>query len=488
MEQRSIYDIVNEEGLDEKYDDDVSRATVIFFKNKNISIKELLKFREEYPIIYPWDAEYNDIRVNFNRDKQIFPKMIIEIKRKKDVQWILQFAIKYNIKFTIRSGGHCSNSYSLCNGIVIDMGKRNYLKFCDENKTFRMGSGIILGSIIEQLAKKQLFLPTGSCASVSTGLFLGGGIGIMRRKYGLSGDSLLSITIILADNTIVKADKDNYSDLFWALRGAGNGNFGVVTDLVSKNYELSQVALFELWIPFYHFEKAIDIWQRWAPFQTNNLTAFMHLYSPKTKNNKESVYISGQFDGKKCELKKLLKVFDGLYTSSKIWHVDMVQCEIHHFNPYPPLFYSYLNLFSDKFLSLEAIKNLKKFMKKVPENFRVEIDAMGGKISEVSKTSTAFYWRNSLFWIVICGHGMEQEELVEPSKWVRSTYNQLVKDGVKNTETGLPMSYCNFKDPELNKKDFPLVYWGKNAKKLSKIKTKYDPNNVFNYAQSIPLK
>jgi hypothetical protein len=486
MEQRSIYDIVNEEGLDEKYDDDVSRATVIFFKNKNISIKKLLEFKKEYPIIYPWDSGYNDIRVNFNRMKQFFPKMIVEISKKRDVQWILEFIKKYNIKFTIRSGGHCSNSYSLCDGIVIDTSKRNYLKFNKDN-IFKVGSGIFLGSIVEQLGRKNLFLSTGSCSSVSTGLFMGGGVGIMRRKYGLSCDSMLSATLILADNTIVKADKDNYSDLFWALRGGGNGNFGVVTDLVFKSYDLSQVALFELWIPFCYFEKAVDIWQRWAPFQNNNLTAFMHLNSIKNKKMDEPIYISGQFDGKKSELKKLLKIFDGLHTSSKIWYTSMVDCEIHHFNPNPPLFYSYLNLFATEYLSLQAIKKLKKIMKKAPVTFRIEIDAMGGKISEVSKKSTAFYWRNSLFWIVMRGCSMEQEDLIEPAKWVRSTYNQLLDDGLRNPKTGLGRAYCNFKDPELTKEQYPLVYWGGNTKKLIKIKNKYDPNNVFNYAQSIPL-
>lgn len=83
---------------------------------------------------------------------------------------------------------------------------------------------------------------------------------------------------------------------------------------------------------------------------------------------------------------------------------------------------------------------------------------------------------------------MTQDELIEPAKWVRSTYNQLLNDGLKNGKTGLPMSYCNFKDSELTKKEYPAVYWGNNVKKLMKIKAKYDPNNVFNYAQSIPLK
>lgn len=489
MDRNDIYEIVDEEGLDEKYFDDVSRSTVIFFKNKNINIEDLLEYQKKYHIIYPWNSGYNDIRLNFNRVGQFFPKMIIKINRKKDVQWILQFAINYNIKFTIRSGAHCSNSYSLCNGIVIDMNKRNYVIFNDNYSIVKTGAGVLLGPLLEELSEKNRFISHGTCNSVSlVGLSTGCGIGIMRRKYGLTMDSMLSATIMLADNTIVKADKNNYSDLFFAIRGAGGGNFGVITDLVFQTHELSQVALFELWIPFCYFEKAVDIWQRWAPVQTNNLTAFMHLNSYENKDHQEPIYISGQFDGKKSELKKLLQVFDGLYTASKIWYTNMTDCEIHHFNPNPPLFYSYLNLFAIEYLSLTSIKNLKKTMKKAPETFRIEIDAMGGKISEVSKTDTAFYWRNSLFWITLRAATDSQEELIEPAKWVRSTYNQLLDDGLRNSKTKLPMSYCNFKDPELTKEQFPLVYWDDNSKKLIKIKNKYDPNNVFNYTQSIPLK
>jgi hypothetical protein len=414
--------------------------------------------------------------------------MIVKIKRKKDVQWILQFAQKYDIKFTIRSGGHCSNSYSLCNEIVIDVSTRNHIKFNNGNSIFKAGSGILLGSLIKELGERNRFISHGTCGSVSLVGLSQVGIGVLRRKYGLTIDSMLSVTMILADNTMIKTDKDNYSDLFWAVKGASSGNFGIITDLTFQTYELSHVVLFELWIPFKFFVKAFDIWQRWAPVVTNNLTAFIHLYSPNSKEHQESIYVSGQFDGKKSELRELIKVFDGLYTSSKVWRVSIVDCEKHHFNPYPPLFYSYLNLFSTEYLSLQAIKNLKRTMKCAPANFRLEIDAMRGKISEVSKKDTAFYWRDALFWITARGCSDSQEDLIEPAKFVRSTYNQLLDDGLRNSKTGLGRAYCNFKDPELTKEEFPLVYWGNNANKLMKIKAKYDPDNVFNYAQSIPLK
>jgi len=488
MKHNIIYDIVNDEGLNEKYIDDVSRGAIVFFKNKNLSIKDLLEFQKKYETIYPWDPKYNDIRLNFNRSAQFFPKMIIKIHTKKDVLWILDLCIKHNIKFTIRSGAHCSNSYSSCNEVVIDTNERNTIRFNHDFSIVKVGAGVLLGSVLEQLCERKKFIPHGTCGSVSlVGLSIGCGIGIMRRKYGLTMDNMLSATIILADKTIIKTSKNNYPDLFWAIRGAGSGNFGLITDLSFKTHDIVKVALFELWIPFHHFEEAVDIWQRWAPIQHNNLTSFIHLNSRKNKEIKEAIYISGQFDGKKSELIKILQIFNRLVTSSKIWYTKMLDCELHHFNPNPPLFYSYLNLFAIEYLSQKAIKNLKKIMNIAPETFRIEIDSMGGKISEISNTSTSFFWRNALFWINLRGATMSQEELIDTAKYVRLTYNQLLNDGLRNDKTKLPMSYCNFKDPELTQKEYPLVYWGDNTEKLIQIKNKYDPNNIFNYTQSIPL-
>jgi hypothetical protein len=486
--EADIHDIVDDEGLDELYTDDVSRNAIIFFKQKGISINILLGWQKKYPIIYPWDDDYNSLRLGFNRVNQIFPKMLVRIKTRKDVQWALRVATKYDIKFTIRSGSHCSNNYSLCNGIVIDVSQRNYIKHCKDN-VIKIGAGVLLGPLIEDLNSKGLFLPTGSCASVSvTGLSLGLGIGYLRRKFGVTLDSMLSATIILANGSIVKTDKNNYPDLFWAIRGAGNGNFGVITDLTLQTYKLSRIALYDLWIPFCHFRTALDTWQRWISEQTNNLTSFIYLYPKNDKHKKEAIYISGQFDGTKTELKKLLQPFDEMISSSKIWYTNLVDCEIHNFNPNPPLFYSYLNLFATEYLSRKAIKNLEHIMKNASDKVSIEIDAMGGKISEISKKDTAFFWRDSLMWILIRGATDDQEELKEPAKWVRSTYNQLLDDGLRNPKTGLGRIYSNFKDPELTEKEYPLAYWGDNAKRLMKIKAKYDPNNMFKFAQSIPLK
>ena len=472
--------------LEEQYCSDGINKTIKFFKDKGVSLDDLLEWQKHYPIILPHDDYYNTLRIGFNRIGQFFPKFIVMIKNKKDVQWALEIIKKYNIPFVAKSGGHCSQCYSLTNGIIIDVTNRNYIKVLD-NDTVKVGAGARLGFIVEELCKHSSYIPTGTCPNVSiTGYALGAGIGLLRRKFGLACDNMLSATIVLANGEIVKCNKDNHSDLFFAMRGGGGGSFGIVTDFVFQTHKINKFIIFELYIPFCHFEKALDTWQRFAAHTVDNLTSFINLYSPKEKG--EPITISGQFLGRKKELLKLLEIFDGLPTSTSFYSKNLVDAEKYCAISDPPYFYKYLNLFANEYLSMDAIIGLKKIMKKSLPNCSLEIDSMGGAISKISSNETAFPWRDSIFWLVIRTASDNQEDISLMDKWTRSTYDYLIKNGMANRKTGLPMSYCNFKDPELTKEQYPLVYFGSNAKKLSKIKTKYDPNNLFNYTQSIPLK
>jgi hypothetical protein len=484
---QDICEIIEEPVLEEKYTTDVSRSTVNFFKSKGIKLCQLLKWQEEHPVIYPWDEYYNSLRLGFNRAGQFFPKMIIMAEKKKDIKWGLDIAIDLNIEFAIRSGAHDSMNYSLSNGIIIDISNRNYIEVCEKN-IVKMGGGVRIGPLVDKLAEHGLIIPTGTCQNVAiSGLCLGGGIGFLERKYGLTLDNVLSMTILLADGEFVEANCKCNADLFWALRGGGGGSLGIVTDFVFQAHCVKEIILFEMWIPFCHFETAIDTWQRWAPFQPNNLTTELDLYPVADKGAKESILITGQYEGRQRDLEELLCVFAGLPTHYNMWKSSIVEAAIYHATPHPPLFYSLLNLFGVEFLSEEAIFNLKKLMKCAPIGISIEIDALGGAVSEVGSSATAFAWRESIFWILIRGTSNIQSEMSKLSRWVRDIYDQLLDDGLRNPITCVGREYCNFKDPDLTQEEYPLAYWGENALELSEIKTKYDPDNIFSYEQSIPL-
>ena len=474
--------VINEPITEEQYDEDTTRKTLFFFKDKGIELEDLLKWQKEYPIIFPWNKQYNTLRLGFNRIGQFFPKFIMMVKKRRDAQWALKFAKQNNIEFSIKSGGHDSLNHSLSDGIIIDMSNRDYIKTRYDG-TIKLGAGVKLGFLIEELNKQKLFISSGSCHNVGvSGLVQGGGIGFLRRKFGLTIDFLLEVSIILANGEIVKANKNINIDLFWALRGSGGGSFGIITDLIFKTEKIDKLVVFDLWVPFKYFEQILTIWPEWNFNANNNLTSYLQLYSPNNKEHKEAILIAGQFLGRKSELKVLLKVFEDYVSFSSIHYKNLLQLECECLISVPPFFYKYLNLLCDEYFNVETIRRLKKIMKLSPSNASIEIDGMGGKVAETGATETAFYWRNSKFWLLLRAASDSQADIPNMNKWVCSTYQYLLDEGVKEH------SYCNFKNPDLDKEHYPYVYWGKNAKQLSKIKQKYDPDNVFHFAQSIPLK
>ena len=486
---QNICEILSEPVLEEKYTTDVSRETALYFESKGISICELEKWQSKYPILYPWDEYYNSYRLGFNRAGQFFPRMIVMSKRRRDAKWALAISIKLEIEFSIRSGAHDPTSFCLSNGIIIDLSKRDYIKVCDD--IIKIGVGVRIGPLVEKLAETEMVLPTGTCQNVGiAGLSMGAGIGFLERKYGLTLDSMLSATILLANGDIIKVDDKCYPDMFWAIRGGGGGSLGIVTDFEFKVYKLSSVLLFELWCPFKNFIEVFGTWQKWAPFQVDNLASNLNLYplsAVKSGSKKEAILVGGQFEGSKIDLKVLLSVFRGLCTSCKIWRSTVVDAAIYHATPNPPLFFSYLNLFSPICLSTNALRNLAKMMLSAPDGASIEINSLGGFVSGISSNETAFMWRKSLFWMLIKGPTDNQRLLQQSANWVRKTYDGLLDDGLRNKKTGVGMLYCNFKDVDLSPEQYPLAYWGKNSERLSKVKGKYDPCDIFNYAQSIPL-
>jgi len=481
-----IYKALDEIVLEEQYTEDVSKKCVVYFNELGISLDELIGWKKLYPIVYPWDKNYNSLRLNYNRIGQFFPKFIMMAKKKCHIQWAIKIALKYKIKFTIRSGGHCSVNSSLCNGIVIDLSNRNYIKVKDD--IVKIGSGTKFGFLIEELNKYNKFFPTGSCQSVCpAGFIQAGGIGYLRRKYGLGIDNLLSITMIIADGSIIKVDKDNYSDLFWGIRGSAGGSLGLITDLTLRTYKLNKIALFKLWINFKHFNKVFDIWQKWNFEAPHDLTSWIQFYPPHDNKYPEQIMISGQYYGRKKELLKLLCIFDDFISSKSLEYDTFVEAACKCCS-HPNYFYKYLTLFAPNYLSYEAINGLRKIMKHAPPNSTVEIDGMGGQITKVNPIETAFPYRNAKCWIICKCCSDSQEDIPMMEKWTRSTHDFLVKNGVCDEKTGLPCNYVNFKDLELSLKDYPYSYWQCNVKKLVKIKQKYDPDNVFHFSQSVPLK
>ena len=174
------------------------------------------------------DPQYKTLRNGFNKRIDKFPLIIALCKNTEGVAEAVGYAIQNKLPVAVKSGGHCMEGFS-CNegGMVINLSLLNKINWIDKD-TIAVGPGCTLSELYDELLPRGMVIPGGSCAGVGIGgLVLGGGYGLLARRYGLTCDSLLELTMVDGTGSIQSSNKDQ--ELLWACRGGGNGNFGKIT-------------------------------------------------------------------------------------------------------------------------------------------------------------------------------------------------------------------------------------------------------------------
>jgi FAD/FMN-containing dehydrogenase len=185
-------------------------------------------------VVFPGSPDYELVRKPaIARFHDLRPQVVVRPRTAADVSETISFARRSGLKTATRSGGHCFAGHSSTSGMVIDVSPMRSVSVSGEMAT--VGAGARLGDVYDSLDEHGLTIPAGCGPSVGiVGLTLGGGLGILGRKYGLTSDHLFAAQVVLADGRVVECDDHHDEELFWALRGAGGGNFGVVTSLTFK--------------------------------------------------------------------------------------------------------------------------------------------------------------------------------------------------------------------------------------------------------------
>ena len=183
-----------------------------------------------------------------------------------------------------------------------------------------VGAGARLGQVYEDLQDHGLTIPGGTCPSVGVaGLTLGGGLGILGRTYGVTSDRLIGAEIVLADGGILQCDEHHHEDLFWALRGAGAGNFGVVTALVFQAVPAPDATNFHLAWPFSRAGAVIQAWQRWAPTGPDELAASLKITAGGDLDRPPAVDVYGALlGGTRADASELVEELVGRVGSDAI--------------------------------------------------------------------------------------------------------------------------------------------------------------------------
>lgn len=437
------------------------------------------KFQRLPFVIYPTQTlVYNTERFNFNKRFNIFPKAIIVPKSKSTVAKVVKCLRSKGLDFSIRSGGHCFEPGSLSPDYVLDLRRFNAIIPCNESAY--IGAGARLGRVIETLGALDQAIPTGTCASVGVaGLALGGGIGFLARTYGLTCDTIKSITLVDANSKIIEVDKNNHSDLFWALRGAGNGSYGVALGFTFKTFHVPASSFFELkwdWNPLL-VHQIVDAWHTWIVQLSDDINPVLSMSYAK---DVLSISISGLKVGKEpfIEWEQAFKNLNPKVTIHTGRYVELAQFwadsptapfqkvkSIMAFNPIPNTAVQ---------LAIDYLQQLQ--IDQAPFQVSLGLVALGGNIA---KGDTAFFPRQAVEWWHQVASWDQQEQEVAALASINFFYDSVVP---------LTSNFCysNSVDYDLGN-GYLNAYYGSHVNRLIEIKNKYDPNNIFHWKQSIPL-
>lgn len=433
-------------------------------------------------VIRPNDPEYRQARRNWNPFTNAFPRVFVFAEQNEDVANAVKWARENNVPIRMRSGRHAlAKDFSQTNGgIVIDTSKMTQVMVDKIQGIATVQAGIRVGVLVRMLAQQGFLAPFGDSSTVGIGgISTGGGITAIQRTAGLISDNILAATIVDANGEILHVSENENPDLLWAIRGGGGGNFGIITSYTFIIRPApSKVGIFEITWPWEQVEEVIDAWQRWSPFVDIRLGTILEAYS-KTNG---LLHSQGIFLGPKTVLEKLISPLTNIGSPLKVFIDEVTLPEaIEFWAPEEPLFDTQYSTWSsawvEKIMPEEGIKAIRRFLEKakgIESNFFFLNS--GGAMNMVHPQDTAFFWRNTKYYVEWDASWTEKCETLKNLKLVEKTREQL-----QPYVTG---SYVNV--PDLSIKNYGKEYYGDNFAQLRRVKAKYDPENVFNFVQSIP--
>ena len=440
--------------------------------------------------VYPSNPNYNLDRLNYNQRFQYFPKAIINPTTVAEAQYIVSVFKKYRLPFAVRSGRHCHEPGSLSNSYILDVQNFNAIIPDIANEQVYIGAGCRLGNVIQTLGALNYAIPTGTCPTVGVaGLTLGGGVGLLDRPYGLTCDSVKSITFLTADAEVVEVNATTYPDLFWALLGGGNGSYGLVLGFTFQMHYIPQATFYELiwkWDPQL-VAPIMETWQEWIQTLPFNITSVLGIRHP-------SVLCSMQETAPDLVIRVIgLKIGPDPFTE---WQIPFGQL-----NPQVNIFHgTYLE--TSRYWVAQPLQRYNKVKSRilfepVGENVIADITQFFERLEEVNprylvyfnfeafggnipQRQTAFFPRHAFAWWQQAYYWDCEDDAEGALALSQHFYRHIPSDVSK-------YCYANIVDYDLGRK-YLKRYYGDHVNELIRIKRKYDPHNLFSWRQGIPTK
>jgi FAD/FMN-containing dehydrogenase len=453
-------------------------------------------------VVLPGSPDYESVRKPvMARFEHLRPVAVVRCASSADVAATLAVARGLGLPTVIRSGGHSVAGRSATDGVVLDVRPMGSVAVAGEVAT--VGAGLRLGELYDALATHGLTIPAGCGPSVGiAGLTLGGGLGILGRKHGLTCDHLLRAQVVLADGRVVDCDEHHDGELFWALRGAGGGQCGVVTSLVFRTLPAPATTVFHLVWPPAAAAAVVQAWQAWAPVAPDELDATLRLTAAGDGGRPPGVEVVASVLDGEADAAELLDELVGRVGADP---VEVTRRHLSHreakryleglgsfedrrerSGPEQPQQPGHLYTKSEFFrrpLPGETVAALVDHLTQgVAAGRSREVDFLpwGGAYNRLPADATAFAHRGESFLV---------QHLVEVDADAAAAERGAARDWLARSWAlvhpwGSGGVYPNFPDPDLQ--DWAHAYHGTNYDRLRRVKAAYDPGGFFRFHQSLP--
>ncbi|MEU8891285.1 FAD-binding oxidoreductase [Streptomyces sp. NPDC048442] len=465
----------------------------------------------EGPLIRPGDPAYPTARQLYNpRFDDQKPAAVAYVAHTADIREALAFARATRTPVSIRNGGHSYTGWSSgADHLVIDVSPLATIKTPTPTSA-TIGAGAKLLDVYRTLTtSRSRTIPGGSCPTVGiSGLTLGGGHGVVSRAYGLTCDSLTAATLITADGKTLRCSATQNPDLFWALRGAGNGQFGVVTALEFRTHPAPQAVTGYLSWPWSKAAAVLTAWQEWGPDQPDEIWSSAHISAGAVGGN-PTISLAAFSLGSKSDLANALDRLtakagaprsttlrsrgfqDSMLLYAGCADLSAAQCHLPGTTPgrtpegsLNRETYASRSDFFARTLTPAGIRTLLTGI----ENFTritaaqgggggtIALTALGGAINRIAPDATSFVHRNMRVLAQYTASWRPGTPGIAQQKWLTATH-----DSMRRHASG--SAYQNY--PDANLPDWRRAYYGTAADRLAELKSRYDPTRLFDFPQAL---
>ncbi len=441
-------------------------------------------------LIQPGDESYDEARKVWNGMIDKKPALIARCASVADVVASVNFARENRILLAVRGGGHNVAGTAVADGgLVVDLSPMKGVRVDPEQHTVRAEGGVTIGELDEETQKFGLATPMGVVSETGiAGLTLGGGIGWLRRKYGLSSDNLVSVDIVTADGRYLTASETENPDIFWGIRGGG-GNFGVVTSFEYRLYPVGPEVMF--CFVLYPGDRAkevlrfIDEYVAQAPDEVSPLGVLGRVphdeIFPEEWHGKPYAAILAMYSGSVEEGEQVLKPLRDLGDPIADLSEPMPYVEVQKVldEDYPEGGRYYWKSVNVNRLGDKEIEHLMAHAETAPsDHSTIDVWYQGGAMNQVGAEETAFGDRGAPYLLGVEGNWEEPHEDEANVAWVR----ECVDDMRRFSDGGMYLNFPGFLEEG---QEMIQDAYGENFERLVALKDEYDPTNFFRMNQNV---